>query len=256
MTESNKESIEQTKKCSKCGEVKDVNLFSKNRNRKDGLKSECKSCYKTYQKAYHEANREAIRAKSKTYYEANKENKLAYQKTYREANRDTIIAKDKKYYEANKDTILAKSKAYREANREAIYLQRKAYREANRDVITLRKKAYREANRDSHNEKSAARRAMKKTNTPKFIRDCSVDKKRRVFSYNLSRLLTETTGVQHQVDHMWPISDGGPHWSGNLQVIPAVENIAKSDKVDEEIKKTIKEGLEYARQCYERGEVC
>ena len=32
------------KKCPKCKETKDVNLFSKNKNKKDGLQRICKSC--------------------------------------------------------------------------------------------------------------------------------------------------------------------------------------------------------------------
>ena len=267
MTESNNESTEQTKKCSKCGEVKTLSMFYKDRSRLDGKYPSCKSCHK----AYKEANKETISKQRKAYREANKELISKRMKTYYEANRETVLKRVKAYREANKETISKQRKAYREANKELLSKQRKKYREANRDAILERYRAYREANRTHlrkqykrhyKNNKSkyldryVARRAQKKNNTPKFIRDCPVDKKRRVFTYNLSRLLTETTGIQHHVDHMWPINDGGPHWSGNLQVIPAVDNLSKNDKVDEEVKKTIQEGLEYARQCYERGEVC
>lgn len=177
---------EQTKKCNKCGEVKDVSLFYKNRSRSDGLDYQCKAC-------------------------------------------------DKARY-----------------NKEARSKYHKAHYQANKKAILLRHQGYKKANRGLCNEQKAARRAKEKNNTPKFIRDCLVDKQRRVFAYNLARLLTETTGVEHHVDHMWPISDGGPHWSGNLQVIPAVDNLSKNATVDAEIKKTIKEGLKYARQAYKK----
>ena len=42
---------------------------------------------------------------------------------------------------------------------------------------------------------------------------------------------------------MWPLSDGGPHWSGNLQIITAKENMTKGDKVCKLIKKSIRESL-------------
>ena len=42
---------------------------------------------------------------------------------------------------------------------------------------------------------------------------------------------------------MWPLADGGPHWSGNLQIITAEENFNKKDKVDPVIKATIQEML-------------
>lgn len=40
--------------------------------------------------------------------------------------------------------------------------------------------------------------------------------------------MTETTGVEHHVDHIHPLSVGGEHCLVNLQIIPASENIAKS----------------------------
>lgn len=43
--------------------------------------------------------------------------------------------------------------------------------------------------------------------------------------------LTEETGVQHHVDHIHPISKGGKHHPDNLQILTAVENIRKSNKV-------------------------
>lgn len=212
---------EQTKRCYECGEVKQVSLFYKDRSRRDGFESKCKSCRKAYYKSYYEANRVYY----KSYYEANR----TYYKKYREDRKDHF-------------------KTYREANKEAKAKYDKAYREANKESLQEKDRVYYQNNKEYYFERAAARRANKKKNTPKFIRDCPVDKQRRVFAYNLSRLLTETTGVLHHVDHMWPISDGGPHWSGNLQVIPAVDNLSKNATVDEEIKKTIKEGLEYARR--------
>lgn len=211
--------VEQTKKCNKCGEVKDVSLFSKNCKNSDGFTGQCKSC----RKVYYEANKEAVRGWQKAYYEANKE---------------AIREKHKAHYQANKEATRERHKSYREANKEAVRGWQKAHYEANKDIYM---------------ERSTAYKAKKKTNTPKFIRECPVDKQRRVFAYKLARLLTETTGVEHHVDHMWPISDGGPHWSGNLQVIPAVDNLSKSATVDAEIKKTIKEDLKYARQAYKKA---
>jgi len=143
-------------------------------------------------------------------------------------------------------------KTYRQENKERIAEYGKDYYQANKERISERDKAYYQANKEARAERVAKRRANKRKNTPKFLRKCPVDKERRVFAYRMSKLLTETTGVVHHVDHMWPISDGGPHWSGNLQVIPAVDNLSKNATVDEEIKKTIQEGLEYARQCYKR----
>ena len=197
-------------------------------------------------KAYREANKEAIKA----YYEANKEAILEKKKAYYEANKEAIAERKKAYREANKEAIAKRDKAYREANKEAIAERKKAYCEANKEAIAERKKTYRETNKEVILEWVSKRRALKINAVPKFLRNCEEEKKRLQEIYKLRQVLSDATGIIYHVDHMWPLSDGGPHWSGNLQVIPAQENLSKSASVDEEIKATIKEGLKYARKAY------
>lgn len=46
--------------------------------------------------------------------------------------------------------------------------------------------------------------------------------------------LTAATGIKHHVDHIVPIQSDlvcGLHWEGNMEVIPAIANIVKSNKV-------------------------
>ena len=42
-----------------------------------------------------------------------------------------------------------------------------------------------------------------------------------------SRLLSEQTGVPHEVDHIWPISRGGWHHPSNMRIITKEKNRAK-----------------------------
>ena len=46
--------------------------------------------------------------------------------------------------------------------------------------------------------------------------------------------LTKETGVLHHVDHIWPLSKGGPHIFYNLQVTTAEENLKKNDRFSPE----------------------
>jgi hypothetical protein len=183
---------------------------------------------RAWKKAYYEANKKETLAKKKAYYEANKEEKIAKAKAYRKANKKETLAKAKAYYEANKEEILAQKKAYRKANKKKIAATRKAYQQANTEKFALR---------------SAKRKALKLKQIPVHLRDCPHEKKRLVEIYKLRKILSEATGVQHHVDHMWPIADGGPHWSGNLQVIPAEENMRKNASVCEDTKATIIKSL-------------
>jgi hypothetical protein len=49
---------------------------------------------------------------------------------------------------------------------------------------------------------------------------------------------------------MWPLSKRGPHWSGNLQIITATENLTKSAKLNKNIKSTVREMLKDIKDAY------
>ena len=192
---------------------------------------------------YKEANKEALRLKNKAYREANKEKIAARKKAYREANKEKIAAKARAYHKANRDRICAKAAAWFEANKERALLSAKNYRGADKEKKSQADKAYREANKERVSSLKARYKALKLKQIPVHLRDCPHEKKRLVQIYKLRNILSEATGVQHHVDHMWPLSDGGPHWSGNLQVIPAEENLRKNASVCEETKATIIKSL-------------
>lgn len=117
------------KTCTKCGIEKERGEFSKDKSKKDGLYSLCKTC-------------------GKAYYEANKEKVAERGRIYHETNKDRIAERGRIYREANKDRIAERMKSYNEANKD----KRKAYHEANKDKIAKRKKVYREIRRREHIE--------------------------------------------------------------------------------------------------------
>ena len=201
------------------------------------------------------AKKEKQAAKGKAYREANKEKIAAYKKTYRDANKEKLRAEKKAYYETNKEDFLAKGKAYRVANKEKLAAYSKVYYQANKEKIAAyyeankadrvaQRKVYYQANKNMSRARGAKRRALKQKLIPIHLRDCPQEKQRLLQTYKLSNILTQATGVQHHVDHMWPLADGGPHWSGNLQVITAYENQSKNASVCEATKSTIIKSLE------------
>jgi len=59
----------------------------------------------------------------------------------------------------------------------------------------------------------------------------SEEHERILLIYKECARITEETGVLHHVDHIHPISKGGKHHPDNLQILTAIENIRKGNKL-------------------------
>jgi hypothetical protein len=173
-----------------------------------------------------------------------------YRKNKYEKNKDKILARAKKWRQENKDKINETRKAWVSKNKEHLReYGRKRYKEKKDQIKKIQKKYY-ENNKHIYRKNAALYFANRKSNTPSFILECPIENERVKNIYRLRQIITEATGVEHHVDHMWPLADGGPHWSGNMQIISAEENIKKSGTVDTAIKETIKSMLEEEERLY------
>ena len=107
-----------TKKCSKCGQVKDVCEFTKDKNRQDGLFVYCKKCKKISAKKEYEKNKTRILNYQKEYYSQNElKVKVRMKKEYSKNQKD-LLEYQKTYYIKNITQKLEYAKRYRENNRE------------------------------------------------------------------------------------------------------------------------------------------
>ena len=158
----------------------------------------------------------------------NKEDERAYNKAYREANKERKSAHYKAWYAANKERRSATNKAWRDANKERKAVHNKTWYAANPDKVYAN---------------TSRRKARKLKLIPKHLKNCRVEKQRVLNIFKLCRLISKATGIEHHVDHMWPVSDNGPEWSGNMQIITARENKSKGASVDLELKHNIQQSL-------------
>lgn len=182
-----------TKFCTKCCETKEIDCFSKDKNKKDGLSFMCKSCFADYRKQ----NKESISAKEKIRYRQNREAKIAY------------------------------SKQYRNHNSEAVATQLKRYREKNREAVAARLKRWQQNNRDKCNAVSAQYRSTKLMSTPSWIDHETVNG-----MYYLASIFNRT-GISLHVDHIVPLTSSdvcGLHCESNLQLLPSSSNISKGNR--------------------------
>ena len=148
-----------------------------------------------------------------------KEKKAAYMKAYREANKEKIAAYNKAYDQTHKEEKAAQQKVYTEANRE----KKAAYDKANAEKIAAQRKAYNKENPEVQRSISAKRRAAKLQQTPVWY--CHSD---------CVAIYKEAKPGLH-IDHIIPLRGenvSGLHWHHNLQLLPATENMSKSNKFD------------------------
>lgn len=87
-----------TKKCSKCGEIKPLTEFSKRKRSIDGLDYYCKKCKQSNTRKYNEANRHKIKQYNQEYYIVNKDAIVNRVAIYKKNNRDKVLDLKKRYY--------------------------------------------------------------------------------------------------------------------------------------------------------------
>jgi hypothetical protein len=75
-----------TKPCSKCGEVKFLDEFSKDAKRKDGRANTCRQCRAERARQYYLDHRDETRERNQQWYAANREDVLAQRRQYRAEN--------------------------------------------------------------------------------------------------------------------------------------------------------------------------
>lgn len=92
-----------TKKCSRCGDIKDVSEFNK-------------SAKVEYDKQYRKHNKERIAEYKRVWNKNNKEKVAKMCKQYRENNKGTIAKRYKQYLNSNKENLYKRNKQYRMSN--------------------------------------------------------------------------------------------------------------------------------------------
>jgi len=213
-----------TKTCTKCGVEKDVVEFDKDKTKKDGLFSWCKSC----KKEYREANSEKIRIKNKQYYEANHEREISRAKEYHESNHEEILVRRREAYQYNIEEMRAKTRTP----------------EYRTKVNKRYKKRYKEDPlfRIANNLRSRVKMALKSQGAKKFtstmdLISCSPE----FLTKRLEKQIKPGTKREdYHVDHIIPCALFDLtkeeeqkmcfHWT-NLQLLLGPANMSKSDDV-------------------------
>jgi hypothetical protein len=109
---------------------------------------------------------------------------------------------------------------------------RRRHQERNREEYRLRSREYDKTHKAEKSAREAFRRAQKINATPKWLTE---DHKKQIESiYKERNRLQQVTGIIYHVDHIIPLIHSdlcGLHVPWNLQIIPATDNLKKSNKV-------------------------
>jgi len=109
-------------------------------------------------------------------------------------------------------------------------LARRNWYVKNSDRCKEGQKQRRKSHPEEYIAREAARRAAKLQATPLWFNNERVAIREL---YRTARLLSETTGIKHHVDHIVPLKSEivqGFHCFANLQILSAEENLAKSNQ--------------------------
>ncbi len=150
---------------------------------------------------------------------------------WRKQNAEKLREYRREYNQKNRQKIKLRCSEYHAKNRESRNAKSREYRDANRQYMRQLWSRYAKNNPDKNAAKGARYRAMKaQVPQPNSI----IEKMMIDNYYEDAKRLTKETGIPHHVDHIWPISKGGPHLPWNLRVIPASENSAKSARIGDD----------------------
>lgn len=134
-----------------------------------------------------------------------------------------------------KNCVNHTSNAWKKQNREIVNKAQKTYYYANIDIMREKSLEYQRTHKALVNAASAKKRATKLSATPRWLTD--QQRKDIKHFYYASKQLELDTGTKYHVDHIIPLQGKtvcGLHVPWNLQVLPAIDNIRKSNKYFED----------------------
>lgn len=191
-----------TKKCYKCKNTYPLTSYSKDKSRKDGLQSKCRTCGIASNKTWQKQNLSKRNADRVIYNAINKEHVKNIRDTYFNENKERILKLNKDYYDKHPEKRKQYYKTYSQKNPAKILALKNKYRTSklNRTPVWLSKEQLNEIEQ----------------------------------FYKKAEIVTKQTGIKHHVDHIVPLQGkdvSGLHVPWNLQVIPATENLKKRNKI-------------------------
>lgn len=157
-----------------------------------------------------------------------KTRRYAATQKWRRKNIEKVRASVRARYWRNREKFLAAGAKWREENREKSRSASRNWQNSNREKFKSDHAAWRVKNSHRRSSAQALRNAVKAKASPVWANQFFISE-----TYHLAALRTKMLGFKWHVDHIVPLQSKrvcGLHVENNLRVIPAFDNISKSNR--------------------------
>lgn len=199
-----------------------------------------------YTRRYRMVHRETINEKNRVYREENREKVLMMHRESYWRNREQNILKMREWKRKNRSAVREYSRKYSaehpelrekakkrwkdwyQENKQRHIENGRKYVKRNRERCRGYKRKWQKNHPENRNKNWRIRRARE---NGAYIPLTVEEQKQADALYVQRDILTETTGIEHHVDHIVPLSKGGIDHPINLRVITWEENVSKGSKL-------------------------
>jgi len=185
-----------TKICTRCKCAKSLDSFGVRSSNPDGLQKWCIPCLKEYNKNYYKANEKRLKENVSKWVSENRETSRAIKDKWRKANPVKQREAIKRWQKENEEQFLATKKKWREDNKDVLRVH----------CINRRRK-------------------LAEGSLSKAIVETLLEKQKGICPCCLKPL-----GTDHHIDHIIPVSKGGPNNDENVQLLHSKCNLIKNNR--------------------------
>lgn len=214
---------EDVKACSVCGVVKPYSDYSYDKRRATGRQARCLACQREWQHRYRVEHPEAVKVAKRTDYERHKGRVTEGAKRWAAEHPERVKAARLDNYRRNVERFREKQRRYSEANRQ---------------VCNARIKSWGLRNKDKLRDYAQRRRAVVRGADVERIATTAVGNRDGwicgICHYPVGRTVPFRHPSYPSVDHILPLSMGGPHTLDNVRIAHMACNVRRGAARGEE----------------------
>lgn len=188
--------------------------------------------HKLSQQRYYAKNSDKLRQERVERYKVTRDDALEYSRRYRAENPEVVAMRNRRWAEVNREHNKERYFRYKAANADRINARRAVYREVNRERLAEQARNYAKLNPGKVKALTSKRRANLKASVPVWFGEWDELVLHQAFELASDR--SSETGLVWHVDPMVPLQArrcSGLHCADNIQVIPGVMNLQKSNRL-------------------------